>query len=110
MNSLSILLPTPDQSSPETVYPGHSEICRVLLEVSVGPHVNLPTYGKAWTPLMFACFHDHIHVAVLLIAHGADHKIKNSEKKTAFQYVTDKDKLQLLTDLVSTGMYTSIKS
>lgn len=54
---------------------------------------------------MFACFHDHIHVAALLITNGADHKMRNSEKKTAFQYVNDKDKLQLLTDLVSTGMY-----
>ena len=54
---------------------------------------------------MFACFHDHIHVAVLLIAHGADHKMRNSEKKSAFQYVFDKDKLQLLTDLVTTGTY-----
>ena len=51
-----------------------------------------------WTPLHFACNHQHVAVAAILIDMGADINVLNSDRRLPFQCLSDPEHVQLLVD------------
>lgn len=60
---------------------GHEEIIRLLMDNKA--RINLQTVDIKWTALMAATYWGHLSTVQLLVAYGADLRLRNSEHKTA---------------------------
>jgi hypothetical protein len=90
---------------------GHSDLLKMLIDSDppkASIEINRQTARSLWTPLHFACFHNHIDTAAVLIEHGANAKLENSDHRVAMHYLYDENH-KVCTSKLYNNVHLSIK-
>ena len=78
---------------------GFNKIVKILLVNGANPNHNIGNiYG---TPLMIAIANEHVEVVELLLSHGVDLTITNSEGKTAIELALSSEQKEAFSKLLS---------